>query len=171
MSRWRSCAETVRPWSYLANRDRTLGVDAFKAVLALLASGIGLASMGAAGIWLLDASGVWLIVSIAVLALGTVLVGFMLMQSLILAIVAAILGAVVAILGAGAAVVIIPIGVCWELIKTIIRWGRKLCRIGGSRSRGDEAQTRVFGCRPDEQARPLASPPGGRRNGERSEDR
>ena len=53
--------------------------EAFGDALFPLVSGIGLASMGVAGIWLLDASGVWLIISMGVLALGTVLVGMMLM--------------------------------------------------------------------------------------------
>ena len=88
--------------------------EAFGDTLFPLASGIGLASMGAAGIWLLDASGGWLIISIGALALGTVLAGMMLMWY-----------AIVAILGAGAAVVIIPIAVFWELIKAIARLGRK----------------------------------------------
>ena len=47
--------------------------EPFGDTLFLLASGIGLASMGAAGIWLLDVSGGWLIISMGALVLGTVL--------------------------------------------------------------------------------------------------
>lgn len=88
-----------------------VGVGDSGGTLWLPASGVGLALMGAAGIWWLDAGGIWLIVSIGVLALGAFIAGVVLVYVLF-----------VVTLTVGAAVVIIPVVAFWESIRAIGRW-------------------------------------------------
>ena len=93
---------------------QTLGEFLDPGMAALLASGIGLAAMGAAGIWLLDTTGLWTIVSMASLILGIFIGGLVVFWYLSLG-----------VIGVGAAVVILPMRALWAVLKAIARLGRK----------------------------------------------
>ena len=94
--------------------EETLGRLLDRDMVVVLASGIGPAAIGAAGIWLFDASGLWMIVAIGSLILGVCIARIVLFGYLCLAVV-----------GVGAAVLILPMRGLWALIKAIARAGHK----------------------------------------------